>query len=156
MAAGPGTIRSSGAGSGDQLTNSLQLLFEGELPMNRKFAGMLSAFVAFGLLTTPILTDKASAAPAVKLIVLNPRGEITPPPVATPSARVADLTGKKLAIYWNGKSGGDNFWNNIETLVKEKLPDTVVLRYNGPFDLGDVQAAKIAKEADAFFYGVGD
>ena len=44
----------------------------------------------------------------------------------------------------------------IEALVKEKLPNTVVLRYDGPFDLGDAQAAKIAKEADAFFYGVGD
>ena len=124
--------------------------------MTRKFVLMLSALVAFGLLTTLILAKKASEAPAVKLIVLNPRGEITPPPVAPPSARIADLTGKKLAIYWNGKAGGDNFWNNIETLVKEKLPNTVVLRYNGPFDLGDTKAAQIAKEADAFFYGVGD
>ena len=90
------------------------------------------------------------------LTVLNPRGEITPPPVAPPSARIADLTGKKIAIYWNGKAGGDNFWNNIEALVKEKLPNAIVLRYNGPFDIGDAQAAKLAKEADAFFYGVGD
>jgi hypothetical protein len=106
--------------------------------------------LAFVLISIPF------AQAAATLTVMNPRGEITPPPVAPPSARIANLAGKKLAIYWNGKMGGDNFWNNVEALVKEKLPDTVILRYNGPFDLSDAQAAKIAKEADVFFYGVGD
>jgi hypothetical protein len=117
--------------------------------MKRKISWicMLLVFVVIGA---------ASAGAAVTLTVLNPRGEITFPPVAAPSTRMADLTGKRIAIYWNGKAGGDNFWSNIEALVKEKLPTAVVLRYNGPFDLGDAQAAKIAKEADAFFYGVGD
>ena len=108
------------------------------------------------MLLAIVLMSTTFAGAAVTLTVLNPRGEITPPPVAPPSARIADLTGKKIAIYWNGKAGGDNFWNNIEALVKEKLPNTLVLRYSGPFDIGDAQAAKIAKEADAFFYGVGD
>jgi hypothetical protein len=103
-----------------------------------------------------VLIEATFAGAAVILTVLNPRGEITPPPVAAPSTRIPDLTGKKIAIYWNGKAGGDNFLNNIEALVREKLSTAVILRYNGPFDLGDAQAAKIAKEADAFFYGVGD
>jgi hypothetical protein len=138
-----------------RLADLQPLLFEGELPMNRKFVWMLSAFAAF-FLTASIFTNQVSAAPAVKLIVLNPRGEITPPPVTPPSVRIADLAGKRLAIYWNGKAGGDNFWNDIEALVKQKLPNTVILRYSGAFDLGDAKAAQIAKEADAFFYGVGD
>jgi hypothetical protein len=108
------------------------------------------------MLLAVFLVNTTSARGAVTLTVLNPRGEIASPPAAPPSARIADLTGKKIAIYWNGKAGGDNFWNNIEALVKERLPNTVVLRYDGPFDIGDAQAAKIAKEADAFFYGVGD
>jgi hypothetical protein len=103
-----------------------------------------------------ILTNALFAEAAVTLTVFNPRGEITPPPLSAPSARLADLAGKRIAIYWNGKEGGDNFWNNIEILLKEKIPNIIVLRYNGPFDLGDVQAAKIAREADAYFYGVGD
>ncbi len=103
-----------------------------------------------------ILANTILASAAVTLTALNPRGEITPPPLIAPSARIPDLTGKKIAIYWNGKDGGDNFWNNVEALIKLKSPNTTVLRYNGPFDLGDAQAAKIAGETDVFLYGVGD
>ena len=103
-----------------------------------------------------ILANAIFAGAAVTLTVLNPRGEIIPPPLIAPSARIPDLAGRKIAIYWNGKEGGDNFWSNVEGLIKLKLPNTAVLRYSGPFDLGDAQAAKIAKETDAFLYGVGD
>ena len=103
-----------------------------------------------------VLANAIFAGAAVTLTALNPRGEIIPPPLIAPSARIPDLAGKKVAIYWNGKEGGDNFWNNIEALIKLKLPKTAVLKYNGPFDLGDALAVKIAEEADAFLYGVGD
>ena len=93
---------------------------------------------------------------AVTLQVLNPRGEITLPPLTAPSPRVADLAGKKIGLYWNGKAGGNHFWNGIERLLKEKLPNTTVLRYDGAFDIGDTLAAKMAKETDVFLYGVGD
>ncbi|MBN2319681.1 MAG: hypothetical protein JXR49_11415 [Acidobacteria bacterium] len=92
----------------------------------------------------------------VTLEVLNPRGEIELPPVSAPGARITDLTGKKIGLYWNEKQGGNHFWNGIEQLLKQKLPETKVLRYSGAFDLGDELAAKIAKETDAFLYGVGD
>jgi hypothetical protein len=92
----------------------------------------------------------------VTLQVLNPRGEITLPPVSAPSARIANLEGKKVGLYWNGKAGGNHFWNSIEQLLKDKLPKTNILRYEGAFDLGDSLAAKMAKETDAFLYGVGD
>jgi hypothetical protein len=103
-----------------------------------------------------VLTAGYLFAAEVKLHVLNPRGEITLPPVSAPSARIADLAGKKIGLYWNGKAGGDHFWNGIESLLKQKLPNTTVLRYEGSFDLGDALAAKMAKETDAFLYGVGD
>lgn len=96
------------------------------------------------------------AAPAVKLVVLNPRGEIAPPPIFAPQPRIADLAGKKIGIYWNGKAGGNYFWNIIERLVKEKLANTTVLRYDGAYEIGNPLAAKMAAEVDAFFYGVGD
>jgi hypothetical protein len=98
----------------------------------------------------------AWAAAEVTLQVLNPRGEIALPPVSAPNARIADLAGKKLGLYWNEKPGGDHFWNGIEKLLKQRLPNTTVLRYQGAFDLGDALAAKMVKETDAFFYGVGD
>jgi hypothetical protein len=96
------------------------------------------------------------AAGEVRLQVLNPRGEITLPPVFAPSARIADLAGKKIALYWNGKAGGDHFWNQVELLLKSKLPNATILRYQGAFDLKDELAKKVAGEADAFLYGVGD
>jgi hypothetical protein len=92
----------------------------------------------------------------VTLNLLNPRGEITLPPVSPPSKRIPDLRGKKIGLYWNEKPGGIHFWNGIEILLKRKLPDTTVLRYSGAFDLGDQMAARIVKETDAFLYGVGD
>jgi len=92
----------------------------------------------------------------VTIQVLNPRGEITLPPLSPPSKRISDLKGKKIGLYWNEKQGGNHFWNGIEQLLKEKLPETAILRYSGAFDLGDELAAKMAKEVDAFLYGVGD
>jgi hypothetical protein len=101
-------------------------------------------------------SNTASNPPDISLQVLNPRGEITLPPVSAPSARIADLAGKKIGLYWNEKPGGNHFWNGIEQLLKEKLPETEVLRYSGAFDLGDELASKMAKEVDVFLYGVGD
>lgn len=101
-------------------------------------------------------SNTSSGSGDVTLQVLNPRGEITLPPVTAPSARIADLAGKKISLYWNEKPGGNHFWNGIEKLLKEKLPETTILRYSGSFDLGDELAAKMAKETDLFLYGVGD
>ncbi len=100
--------------------------------------------------------NSLSVASEVTLTVLNPRGEITLPPISPPSARISDLKGKKIGHYWNEKPGGLHFWNSVEQVLKEKLPNTTVLRYSGSFDLGDKLAAKMAKEVDAFLYGVGD
>jgi hypothetical protein len=100
--------------------------------------------------------NTGSDASNVTLHLLNPRGEITLPPVSPPSKRISDLKGKKIGLYWNEKPGGIHFWNGIEALLKKKLPDTAVLRYSGAFDLSDEMAARIAREADAFLYGVGD
>ena len=117
--------------------------------MTMKIGRIIAVLVA-------ILANAIFAGAAVTLTVMNPRGEITPPPLTAPSARIPDLAGRRIAIYWNGKEGGDNFWNNVEALIKLKLPNTAVLRFNGPFDVSDAQAAKIAGESDAFLYGVGD
>ena len=90
------------------------------------------------------------------MTVMNPRGEITLPPVSAPSGRIGDLTGRKIGLYWNEKPGGNHFWNAIESHLKEKLPGATVVRYSGAFDLGDAMAERMAGEIDAFFYGVGD
>ncbi len=93
---------------------------------------------------------------SVTLKVLNPRGEIDPPPTLAPAPRVTDLAGKKIGIYWNGKQGGPNFWNVVEELLKKRFPTATILRRYGPADIGAPSAAKLAKEVDTFIYGVGD
>ncbi|MBN1831666.1 MAG: hypothetical protein JW896_06095 [Deltaproteobacteria bacterium] len=114
--------------------------------------GLILVFLIFSC--QPIHSDLDAS--GVTLRVLNPRGEITLPPLSPPSKRIPDLKGKKIGLYWNEKPGGNHFWNGIEQLLKEKLPETTILRYSGAFDLGDQLAAKMARETDAFLYGVGD
>ena len=101
-------------------------------------------------------TNKGPAEAVVTLEVLNPRGEIKPPLTLSPAPRVAELTGRKIGMYWNGKPGGDNLWDLIGRMLEEKFPTTEVLRYRGEFDLGDKLAPTLAKEMDTFIYGVGD
>jgi hypothetical protein len=112
---------------------------------------LVAVILSFGTMATA-----ARGAPAITLTVLNPRGEIAPIPVFAPQPRLSDLSGKRIGIYWNGKSGGDHFWNVIEQLLKQKFPAATVVRYEGAYDIGDPLAAKMAKEVDTFLYGVGD
>ena len=113
--------------------------------------------LVIGLTILPILAIiSTTGIYAATLEVMNPRGEIPPPPFHAPSPRISNPDGKKIGIYWIGKAGGDNFWDGIEQLLKERYPKVQTVRYEGPFDLGDARAAEIAKEVDTMFYGVGD
>jgi hypothetical protein len=110
-----------------------------------------------GLAVAPVLAVCTPAlAQSATLEVMNPRGEIPPPPFHAPSPRVTDLAGKTVGIYWIGKAGGDNFWDGVEEVLNERFPNTKTVRYEGPFDLGEKRAQEIAREVDTIFYGVGD
>ena len=128
----------------------------GAYPMKKTgiWISTVTIFVILFFACQPVNSDLDAS--DVTLHVLNPRGEITLPPISSPSPRIPELKGKKIGLYWNEKPGGNHFWNGIEQLLKEKLPETAILRYSGAFDLGDELAAKMAKEMDAFLYGVGD
>lgn len=124
--------------------------------MRKNFAGVPAVTAIIILSTAYLAMNRAEAASEIEWQLLNPRGEVDLPPVSAPSARMADLAARKIALYWNGKPGGNHFWNQIEELLKERLPDTAIVRYRNGFDLGDDLAAKIAQETDGFLYGVGD
>ena len=93
---------------------------------------------------------------AATLEVMNPRGDIPPPEFHAPAERISDLEGKRIGLYWIGKAGGDNFWDGVAELLQEQYPGTEIVRYMGPFDLGDARAAEMVREVDTVFYGVGD
>jgi hypothetical protein len=98
--------------------------------MKRNLIGISILSAAF------VLTAGHLAAAEIMLEALNPRGEITLPPLTAPNARITELAGKKIGLYWNGKAGGNHFWNGIEQQLKQKAQNTTVLRYEGAFDLG--------------------
>ena len=120
--------------------------------MNRLIKSLVIGIVCLPYLYAVAATKSSE----VTLEVMDPRGEIPPPPFNAPSERVSNLDGKTVGIYWIGKAGGDNFWDNVEALLHAQYPNTKVRRYQGVFDLGDKRAAEIAKEVDTVFYGVGD
>ena len=114
-----------------------------------------SLWVGGAVAASPATKGKAATG-SVTLKVLNPRGESEPPPNLAISARVTDLAGKKIGLYWLGKPDGDVFFDRVQKLLEEKFPTAKVLRYTGAFDMGDGLAGKVSKEVDTFVYGVGD
>ena len=92
----------------------------------------------------------------VQIEVLNPRGVIESVDGVAPSSRIADIAGKKIGLYSNSKPGMDNFYTVFEELLKEKYPTVTTTKVAGAFLIRDEDAEALAKEADAFVYGVGD
>jgi hypothetical protein len=91
-----------------------------------------------------------------ELRVLNPRGEIAGKSALPPGNRLTSLAGKKIGLYSNMKQGMDNFYTVFEELLKDKYPDVTTMKLTGAFLIRDEDAEAMAKEADAFVYGVGD
>jgi hypothetical protein len=73
--------------------------------------------------------------------------------VGLTNPRVTDLAGKKIGIFWCGKSGGENFLDVVEELLKERFPTAVILRAIWG---GSKAVEETKREADTFIYGVGD
>jgi len=90
----------------------------------------------------------------VSITCINPQGVVElPAPSGLTNARVKDLAGKKIGIFWDGKKGGDNFCIAVEEILNKRYPTASTIR----LVWGDVEAAeKAKKEVDTFIYGVGD
>ena len=93
---------------------------------------------------------------SVSLELLNPRGEIEPPPLFTPSPRLSSLEGKKIGMYSNGKQGVDHFFTAIEELLKQRYPDITTKRLTGAFEIRDEEVEDFISDIDAFIYAIGD
>jgi hypothetical protein len=50
----------------------------------------------------------------------------------------------------------DNFYTVFEELIKKKYPSVKVVTMKGAFLIRDEDAEALAKQVDAFVYGVGD
>jgi hypothetical protein len=123
--------------------------------MNRYSKGLLGA-----ALSCASLLIAGTAAAQVSLEVMNPRGEIPPPPTRGISPRAASLDGKKIVLVDNGKFGADNFLYVVAQLLKQKYPNATVVMDPKPSAQTITDLPKwyptVKQQGDLFVFGVGD
>ena len=90
------------------------------------------------------------------LEVLNPRGELPARVIHAPARRLAELDNCKIGLYWNSKAGAEHFMDALENLLTNRYASVTILRFEGMLDVGEFSAEMLAKQVDAFVYGVGD
>jgi hypothetical protein len=97
---------------------------------------------------------------ATRLEVLNPRGEIPPPPTRGINARVASLDDKRIVLVDNGKFGANNFLDALADILKEKFPKAAIVMYPKPTAQTITNVPKwyptVKQQGDLFVFGVGD
>ena len=115
---------------------------------------LAAAFVAAGLCLA------GTAAAQVTLEVMNPRGEIPPPPTVGITPRGAQLDGKKIVLIDNGKYGASNFLEVIAQRLKDKYPSVTIVMYPKPSAQTITDLPKwyptVKQQGDLFVFGVGD
>ncbi len=117
--------------------------------------------VLLGALLTVVLCGADVALAQVRMAVLNPRGDVQPPPARGLRPRLTSLEGKRIALLENGKTGAREFMDALEGVLKQRYPTLTVLRIPKPegsrfaFD-AKTWYPEVAKLADGFAYGMGD
>ena len=88
-----------------------------------------------------------------KLEILNPQATFVIEAIQ-PAPRLAELTGKRIGLWWNMKSGGDVALDRTAQLLAQRFPGTQFTHYVG--SVGAMlrhataeDATKIAQECDA-------
>jgi hypothetical protein len=143
---------------------------ESPLISRRKFTAgsiaLMGAYTAFGSHKSPVSTAGTKAPSGnVTVRVLNPVGEIEPPPTFGLNPRLSDLNGKTIALMDNWKAGGVYLQDRFEQLLKKKYPNVKVLRTTKPegregggrlIFSADNWYPEVANKADAFIYTIAD
>ena len=123
--------------------------------MNRHSSWLLGAAFACASLFVA-----GTATAQVTVEVMNPRGEIPPPPTRGISPRVSSLEGKRIVLVDKGKFGADNFLYVVAQLIKQKYPNTTVVMDPKPSAQTITDLPKwyptVKQQGDLFVFGVGD
>jgi hypothetical protein len=112
------------------------------------------------LVVVASLISAAPAAAQVTIEVMNPRGEIPPPPTLGINQRVPDLAGRKIVLVDNGKFGANNFLDVLADMLKQKYPTATIVIYPKPAAQTITDMPKwyptVAQQGDLYIFGVGD
>jgi hypothetical protein len=115
--------------------------------------------LATGLVCASLLLAGTAAA-QVTVEVMNPRGEIPPPPTRGITPRVSKLAGKRIVLVDNGKFGADNFLAVVAQILKQKYPDATIVMDPKPSAQTITDLPKwyptVKQQGDLFIFGVGD
>jgi len=147
-------------------------IIKGESPLisRRQFTAgsiaMMGAYTALGSEKSQVPPAAAKSAPGNATVqVLNPVGQIEPPPTLGLNPRLSDLNGKTIALMDNWKAGGVYLQDRFEQLLKKKYPDVKILRTTKPegregggrlIFSADNWYPEVASKADAFIYTIAD
>jgi len=106
------------------------------------------------------LVSAGTARAQVTLEVMNPRGEVPPPPTVGISPRVSSLDGKKIVLVDNGKFGADNFLEVVGKMLKARYPTATIVMYPKPSAQTITNLPNwyptVKQQGDLFVFGVGD
>lgn len=80
-----------------------------------------------------------------RLEILNPVAETVEYSVK-PAARLGDLNGATIGLYWNIKAGGDHALDRTEALLRQRFPQARFRRYTG--SVGWLMRHCTAEDAD--------
>jgi len=115
--------------------------------------------LAFALFIGAIVST-SSARAQVTLEVMNPRGEIPPPPTIGINARVPSLDGKRIVLIDNGKFGAETFLETVGTVLKQRYPSATIVMYPKPAAQTITDLPRwyptVKQRGDLFVFGVGD
>lgn len=88
----------------------------------------------------------------VEISILNPVADVKTKAEFKPAPKLSDLNGKRIGLFWNGKSGGDVVLSQTAELLKKRYNGIIFKNYAGkytPRKLAPEQADEIARECDA-------
>ena len=95
-----------------------------------------------------------------KIIVFDPTG-MKKRKLSVAASRLSSLQGKRLAVIWNGKLGGDIFLDRVSEVLTERFGVASIVRID---DRGDQAATgvdqtvvnRLVATCDAAVLGTGD
>ncbi len=96
----------------------------------------------------------------VTLSVFSPRGVVESIPQVSASPRLADLTGAKIGIINNGKSGGEMLLPYLEEALRERIGGVELRTWRIPFawsaDTKESRLKEVSEYGDGVIALMGD